>query len=104
MLMKGKKIVNAISGGNGYRCRAACCFKLGKVGRLSFLDLRRFALPSVKQQTALSIARLRAVLDEAAATGKATGREPLPDPERRAGHEPDDQLRVPSYAAGIPDV
>src|SRR5262249_22817474 len=33
--------------------RAVCCFKLGKVGRPSFLDLRRIAFPSVKQQTAL---------------------------------------------------
>ena len=33
--------------------RAICCFILGKVGRPSFLDLRRIAFPSVKQQIAL---------------------------------------------------
>jgi hypothetical protein len=37
----------------------------------------------------------RAVLDEPAATGKPPCRGPLPRPDRRAGHEPDDQRRVP---------
>ena len=55
--------------------RAICCFTLGKVGQPSFLDLRRIAFPSVKQQIALdeSKAVLRAPGPDQSGPGVASG-------------------------------